>query len=263
VLRLTLGDTPSAWGTTAADRPTSRGGGPRVPAAPFVRGPSPRFRDSVTVTPASADGDADVLWASGDDEPGWRLVTGPLTFDETTHLHLVAERNGIRSPVVATRLYRLPNDWTVSLARPPAPQYSAGGPSSLVDGLPGKPDWRIGGWHGFENEDFEAIVDLREARPVRAVGAGFLQDVRSWIWMPTSVDMAISLDGVSWTTLPAPDGAVEKDDYEVRRHELVAPAEGRETRYVRVHAATVGTCPAWHPGAGGNAWIFVDEIIVR
>lgn len=263
VLRLTLGDAPSAWGTARADRPTSRGEGPRVPAAPFLRGASARFRESVTVTVASADKDADLFWAVGDGTPGWRLVTGPLTFRGTTDLHLVAELGGVRSPVVATRLYRLPNGWTVTLARPPAPQYSADGPVSLVDGLPGELDWRIGGWHGFENDDFEATVDLGEARPVRAAGGGFLQDVRSWIWMPKAVDVAISLDGTSWTTLPPPAYAVAEDDYEVQRRELLARADGVRARYVRVRATTVGTCPAWHPGAGGDAWIFVDEIIIR
>jgi hexosaminidase len=34
-------------------------------------------------------------------------------------------------------------------------------------------------------------------------------------------------------------------------------------RYVRVTAKTIGTCPAWHPGAGGKAWIFMDEIFVE
>jgi predicted alpha-1,2-mannosidase len=263
VLRLTLGDTPSTWGTAPADRPVSRGGGPRVPAAPFLRGGTARFRDSVTVTAASADPDADVLWSTGDDAAQWNVATGPLTFRGTTDLHLVAERAGVRSPVVSTRLYRLPNDWTVSLARPPAPQYSAGGPESLVDGLPGELDWRIGGWQGWENEDFEAVVDLREERPVHAVGAGFLQDVRSWIWMPTTVEVAISRNGRSWTTLPPPECSVAEDDYEVQRHELLAQADGAAARFVRVRATGVGTCPEWHPGAGGKAWIFVDEILVR
>jgi hexosaminidase len=34
-------------------------------------------------------------------------------------------------------------------------------------------------------------------------------------------------------------------------------------RYVRVTAKSVGLCPPWHPGRGQNAWLFVDEIIVR
>ena len=34
-------------------------------------------------------------------------------------------------------------------------------------------------------------------------------------------------------------------------------------RYVRVRAESYGKLPAWHPGAGGDSWIFVDEIIVE
>jgi len=30
-----------------------------------------------------------------------------------------------------------------------------------------------------------------------------------------------------------------------------------------VKVTGTGTCPDWHKGAGGKAWIFADEIIVR
>jgi len=36
-----------------------------------------------------------------------------------------------------------------------------------------------------------------------------------------------------------------------------------EGRYVRLTARNIGRCPSWHPGAGGKAWIFVDEILVE
>ena len=36
-----------------------------------------------------------------------------------------------------------------------------------------------------------------------------------------------------------------------------------ELRYVRVTARNVGVCPAWHPGAGGKAWMFSDEIVIE
>jgi hexosaminidase len=46
-----------------------------------------------------------------------------------------------------------------------------------------------------------------------------------------------------------------------RQWECAFPA--REARYVRFSARSIGTCPPWHPGAGGKAWLFVDELIVR
>jgi hypothetical protein len=37
----------------------------------------------------------------------------------------------------------------------------------------------------------------------------------------------------------------------------------KEARFVRIKARNVGICPDWHPGAGGKAWLFVDEIVVE
>ena len=34
-------------------------------------------------------------------------------------------------------------------------------------------------------------------------------------------------------------------------------------RYIKVKATNIGECPEWHKGAGGKAWLFVDEIIVE
>jgi len=36
-----------------------------------------------------------------------------------------------------------------------------------------------------------------------------------------------------------------------------------EARFVRLRATSIGVCPPWHPGAGENAWLFVDEIEVQ
>jgi hypothetical protein len=40
----------------------------------------------------------------------------------------------------------------------------------------------------------------------------------------------------------------------------VAPVKAR---YVRVRAHNFGKIPSWHLGAGGDPWIFVDEIFIR
>ena len=37
----------------------------------------------------------------------------------------------------------------------------------------------------------------------------------------------------------------------------------QEARYVRITAVNFGKIPAWHPGYGGYAWIFADEIIIE
>jgi hypothetical protein len=37
----------------------------------------------------------------------------------------------------------------------------------------------------------------------------------------------------------------------------------QNARYIRIRAVNYGKIPTWHPGSGGDAWIFVDEIVVE
>lgn len=42
--------------------------------------------------------------------------------------------------------------------------------------------------------------------------------------------------------------------------EIVPP---QRARFVRVKPLSYGIIPDWHPGKGGDAWIFVDEIVIE
>ena len=34
-------------------------------------------------------------------------------------------------------------------------------------------------------------------------------------------------------------------------------------RYVKIKAQNINVCPEWHKGAGGKAWLFIDEIVIE
>jgi len=168
----------------------------------------------------------------------------------------------MRSPVVEAYLHRLPNDWKVALAGIPNPQYRAGGPQALIDGLRGDANWRTGGWLGFQQTDFSVTVDLGKRQPLRRAGASFLQDQRSWIWMPSEVIVSVSDDGLRFKPVARLSSEVAADAQGVILRSLVAKIDGTVARYVRIHAKNFGAIPDWHPGAGDNAFIFVDEILI-
>jgi hypothetical protein len=44
--------------------------------------------------------------------------------------------------------------------------------------------------------------------------------------------------------------------------DYVTEIKSVKARYVRVKATNLGKIPAWHPGAGFDAFIFVDEIFI-
>ena len=58
------------------------------------------------------------------------------------------------------------------------------------------------------------------------------------------------------------DNTVPVGDYTVQI--LGFPAEFQaKARYIKVFAKNFGTLPEWHQGAGGEAFIFVDEVEIK
>ena len=218
------------------------------------------FRDSLPVH-LGGERRLELLRPSG----SWTPVDpGPVVIHESGELALRSVRpDGATSPVTTGYFHRIPHDWTVEVYAVPNSQYTAGGPEALIDGLRGPRDWRTGRWQGYQGQDFEAVVDLGEVQKLGAVGAGFLQDMRSWIWMPVQLVVEVSADGETFTELGRIAHQIPDDVDHVFREDLVMDAGGTAARYVKVRALSYGTIPAWHPGAGGEAFIFVDEVIVE
>lgn len=127
----------------------------------------------------------------------------------------------------------------------------------------GTVQWRTGGWQGYQNEDFIAVIDLLAPREISEIGAGFCQDVRAWIWMPRNVEFAVSTNGDTFTPIGNVANTVDVQDYEVQTKDFTICIKPRRVRYVRVTARQFGTIPAWHLGAGGQSFIFIDEIWVN
>ena len=103
------------------------------------------------------------------------------------------------------------------------------------------------------------VLDLLEVRSLKTVGAGFCQDARSWIWMPRYVEFQGSTDGVNYFFLGRLENPVDEKDYTVQVWDAEIPVNA-SARYIKVHAANIGTIPSWHPGAGAPGFIFVDEV---
>ncbi|MCB1184110.1 DUF4838 domain-containing protein [bacterium] len=150
----------------------------------------------------------------------------------------------------------------VVLDPPASPKYHDGEAAALTDGLRGWDDYRFH-WLGFEGTDMVATIDLGAVVPVSGVAADFLQDILSWVFMPTELTVELSTDGRTFQ----PAGAVRNTVPPETGGAVVAPFEvvfaPRPARYVRVTATSLQTCPTWHKGSGGPAWIFTDEIVVR
>jgi hypothetical protein len=144
-----------------------------------------------------------------------------------------------------------------------SPQYPGGGDLALIDGIRGTTNFSGGAWQGYDGKDFEAIVDLGETRDVSKLGAGFLQETRSWIVMPRRIEFELSDDGRSFVKALSISNDVPVDASETVIKDFVGTIAPRKCRYVKIKAYNYGKLPDWHPGRGSDAWIFIDEIIIE
>ncbi len=169
------------------------------------------------------------------------------------------------SPVVDQTLRRFIADKKLSYITKPAPQYTENGEQGLIDRLYGTTNYRIGGWQGWQG-DVEVVVDLLRSKTVTSVGVDCLENMRSWVFFPSKVEVSVSNDGKTyqpWASVANTDYPTTRDRQEESvQHTFVCRGPYVTARYLRIKATNFGKMPDWHVSAGEQAWCFVDEIEV-
>ncbi len=256
----------SEWGAGAEDRPRSPM--PSIPftSVPYLASGERTFLGSTEVALGAVGDETAIHYTLDGSRPDHQSprYTGPFTVTETTTVRMLAlGRDGVPSRVSTATLYLLPADRSITLNTRYSEQYPAGGDMALIDQIRGSENFRTGTWQGYYGVDLEAVVDLGSSRILAEVRTGFLQEQRSWIWMPGEVECAISTDGETWRIMGSVGHDVPERLEGSAIHDFALDLGGVEARYVRIRATNPGSCPEWHPGAGNRSWIFVDEIVIR
>jgi hypothetical protein len=81
--------------------------------------------------------------------------------------------------------------------------------------------------------------------------------------MPRRVEIELSVDGRTFGPAFSIANEVSEKQEGVVTKDFVKTISAQRARYVRIRAVNFGKIPAWHPGSGGDAWIFVDEIVIE
>ncbi len=270
-LRFVMGSTPNkSWGTDNA-----QSGGSNSPVTsiedelilpiPFLEADGPIIKESMRVSIGTIVPGCKIYYTLDGTEPDTTSAeyTSPFTFNTTTILKAVAWKEGFGlSKSVEGRYTKIELNRSIVINTPYNRNYTGGGPEALIDGIRGSENWRLGGWQGYQATDFEAIIDLGKVEKIRYLAAGFIQDIRSWIWYPTSVEFYISDNGTNFKKAGTIHNTLPDDDYQITRKdfELKTNTQGR---YLKVKATNYGKIPTWHLGTGGQAFIFIDEVIVN
>ncbi|HEX6047303.1 MAG TPA: GH92 family glycosyl hydrolase, partial [Pyrinomonadaceae bacterium] len=270
-LVLRMGSRPNKkWGTGPGNEPVSSIIGSTIVPVPVIKSAGQTFKTNLTIDIRSLLRGAAIHYTTDGSEPSdlSPMFTKPFAIDKTTTVKAIAVDALGQSRVATAKFHQIPHDWKLTLLSRYSSQYPGGGDFAVIDGIRGTTNWSGGAWQGYWGKDFVAVVDLGKTETISKLGAGFLQDAGSWIWMPRRVEFEISLDGQTFTpvlSIPndVPDGSNPDTHVGTIAKDFVKNVTRREARYVRIKAVNFGKIPAWHPGSGGDAWIFVDEIIIE
>jgi len=143
-----------------------------------------------------------------------------------------------------------------------SPKYQVGGESAINDGLLGGLDFHFN-WLGYEGEDMVLNIDLREDKRFSMLQMNFLKAVNSWVFLPDEIKLEISNDGENYIEVCSSKDENTDNSYLVKSIPFILEFEQVESRYLKITATSMKTCPDWHRGFGKPSWIFVDEIILE
>lgn len=195
-----------------------------------------------------------------------KLLNGSITLKEKGTAQIQAFRNGYPygSTIVQQFEPHKAIGMPVKFINPIGKAYPGLHPNCLTDGLRGSTsNFRDGIWQGIGMNDMVVEIPLDSTQIISSVKVGMLQNVSSWIFFPFSVYCEVSNNGTEFTPVSSAQSPVSIKTGEVMGHDFVLNFEPQKAKLIRITAKNIGICPEWHPGKGGKAWLFFDEIIVN
>jgi predicted alpha-1,2-mannosidase len=231
---------------------------PVIPV-PVISAASRVFDDSLKVEISGGK----EIWYKLAEEKDFHKYAGPFVIRDSKEVQAYSGTTPVISGTVSAAFYKRPNHWKIKINSKYNPQYTAGGDEGLIDGLHGETNWRKGEWQGYQYQDFEAVIDFGEKMKFTEASAGFLQDSRSWILMPSKVEYYASGDGKEYVLIGTETHKIDPMDENVQIRQFTLSSSLVRARYLKVKAYNFGKLPLAHQGAGDGAFIFIDEISVK
>lgn len=235
---------------------------------PVIKAESKSFKDKLKVEIVSNNPSDQIFYYVFDKEESFTVIrykkyNSTISIDKTVMINFYSENNDQKSSIVSSSFIKKPNDYSIQTKSKYNPQYHAGGEEGLIDGIFGSENWRKGDWQGYQGQDFEAVIDLQETKKVTSLSARFLQDSRAWILMPTKVEFYISEDNVNFKLVKTIDNKLDAQNTDVQIANFETAIPETKAKFIKVKAYNFGKLPVWHQGAGGDAFIFIDEVTVK
>lgn len=131
-------------------------------------------------------------------------------------------------------------------------RYVANKDRTLIDGQWGTPTYLDGRWQGF-TEDMDVVLELEREQEIKSIDMTFMAEREQWVYMPKTVEVLISQDGKTYTSLDVLTPKT-RDDEPRPVFENFAFGTSQRAKFVRVKATI---------GRSEGHFIFCDEVVIH
>lgn len=238
---------------------------------PFITNHSPSFTDlaKIDISYLKLDESESYTLLYSFDTKTWVNFQRPFVIKNSTTIYtklqkITSDGNMYESATVSAKFHKRDSSIKLQLNTAFANEYAASGTNALIDGVRGGKEFRTGDWQGFNGQDVEAIVTFDSLKTIKEIGASFIRDQKSWIFLPSKIDIEISTDGTNFKALPSiiiPSAS--PNDENPKTFDFTTKMEKEPIKAIRYSIKNPGFCPKWHLGVGNKTWIFIDELIFK
>ncbi|GGK20748.1 beta-hexosaminidase [Yeosuana aromativorans] len=183
----------------------------------------------------------------------------PIELKETTIVKASLFKNDIPVGKVFTdtiKFHKAIGD-KVEYVTPYNDKYKGAETFGMVNAIRGTKNFHDGQWQAWLVDDMGVIIDLEEEQTIEQVTVGSVENQGSGIYFPTGIKVYVSEDGATYKEV----GNVERPfeiNPTVELKDFKIDFKPIRAKFVKVIAKNLKTTPS-----GGDAWLFVDEILVN
>ncbi|MEO9872320.1 chitobiase/beta-hexosaminidase C-terminal domain-containing protein [Ekhidna sp.] len=187
------------------------------------------------------------------------IYKSKISIDQSVQIKAKAWHEDFQpSIVVELSVFKLNPNSTIKLEVSPDPSesYPGKGISGLTNQIKGSADFRDGHWLGFSADTIEMKVELEKRMDIPKVYLSLLEDQRSWIFVPVSVEAWLGNEQVTLWEKDRLQNELKSFQY----IQLTIPRKNVKEVTIKI---MMNRIPDWHLGTGSIPWFFVDEVFIQ
>ncbi|WP_149240964.1 FN3 associated domain-containing protein [Dyadobacter sp. 32] len=194
------------------------------------------------------------------------VYTKPFSISKNTNVKAKAFKNGWYGSKQVDRFFFKAGYHidSVRLILPADQKFKAKGDITIADGVKSDKQQSSGKWLGFRENDFQSYLLFKKPVLASSVTLSMLRNVGGFIFPPVRIEVwgganEKSLKLLKIITPEMPVKETPNSDYLVFNAEF----DSQKLSCIKLVAKPLAKLPAWHPGKGEKAWVFVDEVFVN